>query len=166
MGFEYDADGASVKEDQPKGLPEGDYEFRVIDLPKHSVTSTNRNMLTMYLVVDDGEYSGRKIRFNLVFIPRGEPSHSMTVKALLAFGLESDGKVQVNESDFQDKLVRAHVKVKNEKYVPKGETDPITVPKSEIGWFLLEGDRFTPPGAQTATTVAAKKVRDEDEVPF
>lgn len=169
MGFPFDADGSQDKDSGPRGIPEGDYEFRVHETPIHSITSTNRNMLTMKLVVEDGEYSGKSIKFNLVFLTKDHASHSMTIKALKAFGLEYDGVLNVEPSDFQDKLVRAHVRVKAEKFIPKGETEIRVVNKSEIGWFLTEDDQFTPPtpaGRKSATTQPAPKVRDEDEVPF
>lgn len=165
MGFPFDADASADTNSGPRNIPEGDYEFRVHELPKHSITSTNRNMLTMKLVIDDGEYSGKSIRFNLVFIPKGEPNHSMTIRALKAFGIDHDGSLQINEEDFLDKLVRAHVRVKNEKYVPKGQTDPVTIPKSEIGWFLDEGEVSKSP-TSTPNTSKAKVTREQDEVPF
>lgn len=158
MPFEYEADSSQV-DTAPKHVPEGDYEFTVQQTPKHSITSTNRNMLTMYCIIENGDYAGRRIRFNLVFIPKGEPHHDMTVKALKAFGLEvpAQGKFTVDESEFMDKIFRAHVRVKNEKYIPEGSTEPITVPKSEIGWFILD---------QKEGSQIPKKDRDEEEVPF
>lgn len=160
MGFPFDADGSKVNESGPKNVPEGDYEFMVNEVPKHSITSApgKKNMLTMQLVIQDGEYSGRKIRYNLVFHPKGDQWHSMTVQALKAFGLEFDGQLNIEPTDFMDKVIRAHVKVKNEKFIPKGETEAITVPKSEIGWFVFDRDN----GSQ----VPSSKAEKEDEVPF
>lgn len=162
MGFPFDADASQAKDDGPKHIPAGDYEFKVIDLPAHSITSTNRNMLTMKMVIQDGEYSGRKIRWNLVFLTKDHEHHGMTVKALKAFGLEYDGALNIEPSDFQDKLVRAHVTVKNEKFIPKGATEAITVPKSEIGWFILDDDN----GSQASSSPKAAAKKEEDEVPF
>lgn len=162
MGFPFDADASQDTDSGPKNIPEGDYIFRVHQIPTHSITSTNRNMLTMKMIIDDGEYSGRGIRFNLVFIPKTEKAHSMTVKALKAFGLQYDGALDIEPSDFVDKPIKAHVRVKPDTFIPKGETAPVTVNKSEIGWFILdESDSQIQPERKSTS-----KVRDHDEVPF
>lgn len=165
MGFPFDVNGEA--KDTPrvsKHVPEGDYEFIVHERPIHSVASTGKNMLTMKMVVDDGEHSGKSIRFNLVFLPKDHEHHAMTVKSLRAFGLILNGPSEIDEEDFMDKVVRAHVRVKNEKFIPKGETEAITVPKSEIGWFLDEGEPMKT--TYKLAPKAAAVVRDEDEVPF
>lgn len=157
MGFQYSADGSQAKDAGPRVLPEGDYEFRINEVPKHSITTTNRNMLTFKFTVDNGEFQGKTVRFNLVFIPKGESSHSMTVKALKAFGMEYDGILHIEPEDFLDRVVRAHVKLKPETFIPKGESKSVTVNKPEIGWFILPDDEVSQ---------IDKRARDVDEVPF
>ena len=74
--FEYDATGVSM-DTKFDLLPLGDYEL-MIDTVKPSLSKSGHPMVSVkFKVVDDGQFAGRKVFHNVVFIPakdeNGEP---------------------------------------------------------------------------------------------
>lgn len=166
MGFQFKANASADKPIDYSPVPEDDYLFRVKEVPAHSITKTNRDMLTFQLVVDEGEYSGKKVRHNLVFIPEfenNEPQkgHGMTIRALKAFGMSYDGDLEIEPSDYLDKVVRAHVKIVKEPYIDKKTSEKKIASKNEIAWFVVDDD-----GSQVAPASKSKVDADVEEVPF
>lgn len=161
MGFHFKANKEADKPMTFEAIPEADYILRVKKVLTHSITKTDRNMLTFRLVVDEGEYEGKSVRYNLVFIPEFENNeaqkgHGQTVRALKAFGVPYDGDLDVEPSEFLDKVVRARVKKIKDEYATKDPLKPVFT--NEIAWFVVEDD-----GSQVSSK---KAVREEDEVPF
>lgn len=169
MGFHFKANKEADKPVKFEPVPDGDYLLRVKKVPAHSLTGTNRDMLTIQLVVDEGEYEGKSVRYNLIFVPEfenNEPQkgHGMTVRALKAFGMAYDGDLDIEPNEYLDKVVRAHVKRVKDDYYTKDPANPVF--KNEIGWFIVEDDGSQVEPSSKSSSASKAPVREEDEVPF
>lgn len=169
MGFPFKANKEADKPVTFEPVPDGDYLLRVKKVPTHSLTGTNRDMLTLQLVIDEGEYEGKSVRYNLIFVPEfenNEPQkgHGMTVRALKAFGMPYDGDLDIEPNDYLDKVVRAHVKRVKDDYYTKDPTKPVF--KNEIGWFIVDDDSASQVEPASRPSSAKAVRREEDEVPF
>ena len=118
-----------------KPFPPGVYELAITKFTPGE-TSTKRKMLNLELTVNDGEFLGRKLWYNLTFIPAGEPGHGLTVQALLAFGLLEKGETNLalDYADFTGRAARAKVEI--ETYQGKQRNRVVTA-----GW--ITGDDET-----------------------
>lgn len=97
-------------------IPDGEYILSVAKV-EDKTSKSGRPQAILEMVVDEGPYIGRKLWYQLTFIPKGEPGHGFTVQALHAFGFEHDGNLDFDTADFVNRTCRA--KVTSEPYVDK-----------------------------------------------
>ena len=103
-------------------LPPAEYVFKCEEA-KLGETSTHRKKIDLTLVVDEGEFEGRKVWHTLTFIPKGDAGHGLTISCLKAFGLldpEEPSRIRVNREDFEGRTARARTKI--EEYQGKNRT--------------------------------------------
>lgn len=110
--FDFNAD-ANAEAGDYSPCPDGVYVLRV-EKAKGETTSTRKPMIKLVLVVDEGPYMGRKVWTNVVFNPKGENGHGLTVQALHAFGFEYDGDMKIVVKDWEGRTCRA--KLASEQY--------------------------------------------------
>lgn len=115
--FSFSAD-ATEQAGNYQPLPDDEYVLKC-DECEHVMTSTKKHMLKLTLLVDEGPFIGRKVWTNIVFNPKGENGHGLTVQALKAFGFEYDGDMEIDPDEWVGKTCRA--KLVKESYVKKLE---------------------------------------------
>lgn len=167
--FKFEADG-NEGAGQFTPVPEGDYVLGVseVELKK---TSTGKPMLKLTLTIDEGPFIGRKVWTNIVFNPKGEAGHGLTVQALKAFGFEYDGSLEIDTDDWKNRTCRARLEI--ESYEDKEGRDKKKNVIPTAGFITDDepskhqgSQAKTPAPSQAAQKVFAKKPVDVEEVPF
>lgn len=146
-----------------KPVPDGEYVLRIVEA-KYKKTSTNKHMISLDLEIDEGPYKGRKVWTNIVFNPKGDPGHGLTVQALKAFGFPHDGQFTIDTDDWNtDRTCRA--KLETESYFSEKHQKDMDKNVIPTGGFITDGEKPAPrpKGAQRAAAPAEGEV---EEVPF
>lgn len=122
-----EADAAAESAGASKGnkfpvAPRGIYTVQVADY-KDGTTKTGKPMVSLTCEIADGPEMGKRAGFvNVVRIAKGEKGHGIMVHQLHSFGLEHDGKISLDTSDFQGQTAQALVGVEQFEKVVNGKT--------------------------------------------
>jgi hypothetical protein len=93
--FEHDTTGVNESGDFTP-IPEGTYTLRIDKIEGIKQSQKGYPQVVVWLVVDEGEYSGRRIRHMVTFIPRNKDGAGIAKRWLHAIGEEYEGKFMVN----------------------------------------------------------------------
>lgn len=112
--FNFDADASQESSGgNYAAVPAGEYLLRIVT-SEYTKTKTRKHMIKLELEIDEGPYKGRKVWTNIVFNPKGDGGHGLTVQALKAFGFEFDGQFEVDTDDWNtDRTCRARLEVED-----------------------------------------------------
>lgn len=158
--FKFEAD-ATEESGNFQPVPEGEYVLG-IKKAEYEKTSTKKHMLKLELEIEEGPYTGRKVWTNIVFNPKGQPGHGLTVQALKAFGFEYDGTLNIDTDEWVSRTCRARlVKESYEKVLEDGRKE--TRWKNAIPTAGYVTDKAAPAPKKPAP---ANNVDDVEEVPF
>ena len=145
--FKYDSTGVKESGDFSP-MPEGEYLLRI----KGTEEKINKNgdpMVNVTLVVEEGEYKGRKIWHNVSFPKKDSPGAGMAKHWLHAIGQPYEGKVNVDPSEWAG-VIRCDIKVGEYNGKKKNEISNVHLPEDD--------------GSEGDNSPATEK--SEDEVPF
>jgi hypothetical protein len=161
--FNFDADASQESSGGDyTPVPDGEYVLRIVKT-EYSKTSTKKHMLRLELEIDEGPYKGRKVWTNIVFNPKGDPGHGLTVQALKAFGFEHDGEFNIDTDDWNtDRTCKARL-VTEDYFSEKHQEDRKKNVIPTAG-FITDGDKPAPKARAAAPARAAASAADE--VPF
>lgn len=158
--------------------PRGFYTIQVANYKDGMTQGNDRNpprpMVVLECEIAEGEYLGKKVWLTVVQIPKGAKGHGLMVHYLHAFGLEYDGKLDFDTSEFQGRQAAALLGTKPFTKLKDGRTYT-----NEVNWVeAVYTDNHAQPAElppapepkKTAAPVAGKSApaaqHDLEEVPF
>ena len=151
MAFKHDYTGVTEFGQGFDPIPEGDYDLTIIKAEEKK-TKSGDNMVNITTEVVGGEYEGRKVFHNVVFLPKDHRAAGMSKHFLKVIGQPFEGVVEVDPEAWEGAEFRAHVKIVDYKGKLKNEIDEVYSP---------EENGETPSGDPTG-----KADDPSDEVPF
>lgn len=164
--FNFTAD-ATEEAGQYTPVPEGEYVLSIVKV-EHAFTSNKKHMLKLELQVDEGPFIGRKVWTNIVFNPKGEPGHGLTVQALKAFGFEYDGTFEIDTDDWtKSRTCRAKLVI--EEYDVEKDGVTVTRRKNAIptaGYITEKTDAPAKPAQRAPAPASSGGAKRTSGVPF
>jgi hypothetical protein len=161
--IDMDVDQDSDQRPNYEPFAAGEYELFISDYKTGKTKESNRTKMDLELTVDAGPFKGRKMWHTLVFVPKGEPGHGLTVQALKAFGLMQAGETAVSLSfaDFKGRTCRAKVIIRpaTAEYKAKNEIPP-------GGFITGEETKQEPPVKQPPAKQTASAGKPQGKRPF
>lgn len=97
MTLNLDELSKSTKTFEP--LPEGYYQAQIESVEPRTFRSGNDGLAVTYFITD-GEYRGRKVYDNIVFVPKAEFKVAQLYKAL--YGDDVDGSVTIDTEELEE----------------------------------------------------------------
>lgn len=116
MSFKHDSTG--VDPDVAGLLPEGDYEFKIIDAVEE-VSKKGFNMVKTTVEVSTGDLAGKQIDHYVVFIPKGQKGEGINVHFRKCIGVPYGGNDVVDAQDWIGKRFKAKCTVTENTYKDK-----------------------------------------------
>lgn len=165
--FDFDAD-ATQEAGNYQPAPDGEYVLQVKEV-EYQKTSTKKHMLKLVLEIAEGPYTGRKVWTNVVFNPKGQDGHGLTVQALKAFGFEHDGQMSIVPSEWQDRTCRAKLETDSyDKVLDGGATVKRFKNIIPTAGFVTDSDAPKKPAAPRKASPQRETVpaAADDDVPF
>lgn len=133
-------------------LPPGKYQVKV-EAAEHKITSTNKDMYVLTLVVTQGQYEGRKLWQNIVISPENATALSIAFRHFAALGADvnffaAEPDVATVCARLLDRPATATVKLRKDDPT-RNEVSDVSAPAG--------GDPLapTPPAAAAAPTAPA-----------
>ena len=109
MAFKHDYTGVTEFGQGFDPIPEGDYDLTIIKAEEKK-TKSGDNMVNITTEVVGGEYEGRKVFHNVVFLPKEHKAAGMSKHFLHVIGQPYEGKVEVDCANWLGGIFRAKVK--------------------------------------------------------
>lgn len=128
----YNATGMKESGGFTPALP-GEYTMRIVNTTEKT-TKQGWDMVNCECEIADGEYAGKKVWHNVVFIPKGNKGEGMALHFLHAIGQPYEGEFDTEPLEWIEKTFKAKLIIEKDlQGVERNKVQFIIIPLGEDG---------------------------------